>query len=174
MLSRLKLLGIALFSAVETAALAVWLLLQRGAHYNPVAAAVLAVGLTVEHFISYNVRNNRPLLQVRDLPFKQIVVVSILETIVWVAWLLAFPYSPLLATIILAVLLIPVHSIEGNVNHGRSFLYRLLDPKTIVFSIVESVTGGAWLLLAGTQPVLAIVVLFVGMTLEHIISVSQE
>ena len=48
-----------------------------------IGVAILAGGITIEHLLSYNVINRRPLLKIGGLPVGRKLVVSIIETGIW-------------------------------------------------------------------------------------------
>lgn len=167
---------IAVFTAVETVGLTVWLRLLGGAFpvwstvsgYAVLAGAVLAGFLTVEHVLSYNVVHQRPLITLSDVPVGRIVVFSAIEAVIWSVWLALSGVQPLVAVVVLAGLLLVEHNITDNVFKMRAFFAGLLDLNTAVFSAIEAVGGVLWLLVAMSgQPHLAIAVLFVFSYIEH-------
>lgn len=154
---------IAGFTVVETAALAGWLSFVRDAPTVSVAVAiglgVLLVGLVVEHVLTDFAVNGVAL----SLPRAEVVVFSASETALWAVWLvvaerLGGAVGVLVAGVVLAVLLVPQHTIEDNVLRGRGLLADLADLGTAGFSLVEAVAATLWLAfvlrLAVVEPVL--------------------
>ena len=70
-------LGIVLFSIIEVAGLAGWLVLADAGQVV-VGILVLALGLIVEHIVTDNLLHKRPLYNLGSLPFGQIVAFSTL------------------------------------------------------------------------------------------------
>jgi hypothetical protein len=142
---------IAAFTGVETVALVVWLALVDDAAVTSETAAlglgILAVGLLVEHFLTDLAVNGIDL----SFPLGRAIVFSASEALLWALWLgIADRVGGLrglaVAAAVLALLLVPQHTVEDNVLRGRSFFDRLLNLDTIGFSIVESVGATVWLL----------------------------
>ena len=166
------------FSAVETIALAVWLGLQNQVL---LALAILIVGLTLEHWISYNTANRKALLATTGVPFGKILLFSVFETGWWAVWLLlAGKFGLVAATAFLSLILIIQHNIEFNVVEGQRFLYRLLSRRGLVISLIEGVGGTVWLILArravllySLESLVAITVLFIVMVIEHIFQARE-
>src|SRR3990172_1656008 len=172
--------GIVVITAVEVASLAIWLtFVQRGLPI--VGIVVLAVGLIVEHLLSYNVINRRGLLQLAGLPVAKKALVSLIETGIWALWLTLarsslFPQASvniILAAIVLAVLLVVEHTLSDNVFKDRALFSRLADGRTIGFSIIEAVGATIWLVLVQENlAIVGIVVLAVGAFIEHTMAVA--
>ena len=172
--------GIVVITAVEVASLAIWLtFVQRGLPI--VGIVVLAVGLIVEHLLSYNVINRRGLLQLAGLPVAKKALVSLIETGIWALWLtlagLTLLPQPnlnvILAAVVLAVLLVVEHSLSDNVFKDKGLFSRLADGRTISFSIIEAVGATIWLaLVQDNLAVVGIAVLTVGALIEHTMAVA--
>lgn len=148
----LRIAIIALFTVIETAALAIWLRFVRGEPIVSTAVAiglgVLVVGLIVEHLLTDVAVNGFD----PGFPFGAIAVLSISETVLWGIWLeVAESVGGIggfvVAFVILAVLLVPQHTIEDNVLQGRDLLGDLIDVNTAGFSLVESAGATVWLAL---------------------------
>ena len=165
-------LRIAIFTVVEVAALAIWLALVRSGSAI-VGLVVLAVGFTLEHLIAYNVIHRRGLLELRGAPVGQKAVVSLIETAIWAVWLVLAGMNDILAAVVLAALLIVEHTLSDNVFKGRGLFSRLLDPRTIVFSLIEAAGAAIWLLLVDAgQAVIGIGILAVASFIEHVMAVA--
>jgi hypothetical protein len=190
---------IGLFTGVETVALVVWLALVEGVAVEgvpvvPRAAAiglaVLIVGLFVEHFLTDLAVNGLDL----SFPVGSAAFFSVTEGVLWAVWLgvadrVGGLDGLLAAGVVLAVLLVPQHTIEDNVLRGEGLFSRLLDFGTVGFSVVEAAGATVWLLLVrrgglleaplaeaglGTvdPAVVGVGVLAVALFLEHLIGVA--
>ncbi len=156
------------FSIVETLALAAWL-----AILGVPGLAILALGLTVEHWMSHNTAKDKRLFNISGVPFLKIAGFSISETILWAVWLvllnsLGFIY----ASILLSVYLIPQHKVELNVVENRPIFKNLLSKRTILISAIEGVGGSLWGVLALNaesliMKIVAVLVLLAVMQWEH-------
>lgn len=150
--------GIAVFTVVEDAALVIWLALVRaGQRVGGVAA--LLVGFFVEHVIAQRVKGGPVTGKIAG----QIAVNAILETVVWVVWLVLWPISRIGATAWLYATLVVEHSLTDNIFHGRPLFSRLLNRNVFGFTALETIGSTAWLALvdAGQVPVgIAILVVF--------------
>jgi hypothetical protein len=161
----------AIFTAIETVAIAGWKALLGIS--KALSAGFLAVGLLLEHIVSYNFRNGRKALEVVGLPFKALVGIAGFEAVVWIAWLAIAAYNPYLAAAVLYVGLLIGHAPELNVMRGFKPFYRFGDriKRSLDITVLETVTGVAWLaLLMAGYAVPAVIVLFVGLYVEHTIS----
>ena len=174
-------LRIAVFTIVEGATLAIWLALVRseagiyqvGAGSLVAGVAVLAVGFTIEHIIAYNVIHNRGLLDLQGVPIAQKAIVSLIETVIWAVWLLLANLNMILAAVVLTGLLIVEHTLSDNVFKGRDIFSKLLDARTIGFSLVEAVGAAIWLaLVEANLMVLGIVILVFASFIEHTLAVD--
>jgi len=177
-----KQVGIVVFTAVEVVTLVVWLILaleESDALFSILAVLVLIGGLTLEHLITYNVIHKRSLFDFRGLPVGQKAVVSLIETGIWVVWLviagqgIAGGFEHVIAAVVLFGLLIIEHTISDNVFTGRKLFERLADKRTIGFSIVEAAGAAIWLVLIEVDlAILGIIVLAVASFLEHNLAVN--
>lgn len=174
---KLKILGkTAIFTAVE--ALAIALRLAVGGLGGRI---ILLAGFLVEHVISYNVRNGRPLLKLLDLPGPAIVILGVLEYVTWDVWFALALGAPLylqaVAFVVLFGGLILGHGVELNVVRGfppftryKNRLKRSLD-----ITGIESVVGVAWLrIVVLGSPLGGFVELFVGLLGEHLVSARKR
>lgn len=173
---------IAIFTVVEVITLVVWLILALEAEtaiQGIIAVAVLIVGFTLEHLITYNVIHNRPLFDFRGLPIGQKLVVSLVETGIWVVWLVILQTGALsleaglaIASIFMFATLMIEHTLSDNVFTGRPLFSRLLEPRTIGFTMVETAGAGIWFLFQDQGfAVIGIVILFAASFAEHILAV---
>ncbi len=175
-------LRIAIFTIVETVALATWLALVRGAANTGsmiAGLAVLAVGFTVEHILAYNVIHGRGLLDLRGVPIAQKAVVSVIETGIWTVWLVLAEWrvladlNAIVAAVVLAGLLIVEHTLSDNVFKGKGLFSRLIDGRTIVFSLIEAVGAAIWLaLVVANLAIVGIIILLVASFVEHLLAVA--
>jgi len=177
-----KQVGIVVFTAVEVVTLVVWLIFALEASdalFSILAVLVLIGGLTLEHLITYNVIHKRSLFDFRGLPVGQKAVVSLIETGIWVVWLviarqdIAGGFEHVIAAVILFGLLIIEHTISDNVFTGRKLFERLADKRTIGFSIVEAAGAAIWLVLIDVDlAILGVIVLAIASFLEHNLAVN--
>ena len=177
-----KQVGIVVFTAVEVVTLVVWLILALEASdalFSIIAVLVLIGGLTLEHLITYNVIHKRSLFDFRGLPVGQKAVVSLIETGIWVVWLviarqdIAGGFEHVIAAVVLFGLLIIEHTLSDNVFTGRKLFERLADKRTIGFSIVEAAGAAIWLVLIDVDlAILGVIVLAVASFLEHNLAVN--
>lgn len=141
---------ILLFTGVETVALGVWLALVEDAAVVSQATAlglgVLLVGLVVEHVLTDAAVNGAP----PSFPGGNVLFFSATETALWALWLVVAEQvggliGVAVAGVVLAVLLVPQHTIEDNVLKGESLFSEFFDGGTVGFSIIESVGATVWL-----------------------------
>ena len=169
-------LRIAIFTIVEGTTLVIWLALARGATNIGsmlAALAVLVIGFTIEHLVAYNVIHNHGLFNLQGVPIGQKAVVSLIESFIWALWLVLTGLNAILAAIVLAGLLVVEHTLSDNVFKGRGLFSRLLDARTIGFSLIEAGGAGIWLaLVKANMAILGIVVLVVASFIEHTLSVA--
>lgn len=174
---------ILVFTLVEVATLVIWLVLAlqaRDIFEGILAVVVLVIGFTLEHLITYNVVHKRPLLNFSGLPIGQKFVVSIVETVIWVVWLILlrtelFPLgiNILIATVFLFLTLLVEHTISDNVFTHRRLFERIFTRRVIGFSIIEASAAGIWFAFVEFDlALIGIVILFVGSLNEHIIAVK--
>ena len=177
-----KQVGIVVFTAVEVVTLVVWLIFAleaSDAFFSILAVLVLIGGLTLEHLITYNVIHKRSLFDFRGLPVGQKAVVSLIETGIWVVWLviarqdIAGGFEHVIAAVVLFGLLIIEHTLSDNVFTGRKLFERLADKRTIGFSIVEAAGAAIWLVLIDVDlAILGVIVLAIASFLEHNLAVN--
>ena len=174
-------LRIAVFTIVEGATLVIWLALVRSdagiyqVSTGSLAAgiAVLVVGFTIEHIIAYNVIHNRGLFDLQGVPIAQKAVVSLIETVIWAVWLVLADLNMLVAAIALTILLVLEHTLSDNVFKGKGLFSKLLDARTIGFSLVEAIGAGIWLALVdANMAVVGVAILLVASFIEHILAVA--
>lgn len=143
---------IAVFTLIETVALAIWLRFVRGEPTLSTAVAiglvVLVIGLIVEHTLTDAALNGVDL----DVPVGAIVILSVSETVLWGVWLqvadtVGGGVGLVAAFVVLGVLLVPQHTIEDNILQGRDLLGDLIDLDTVGFSLIEAAGATVWLAL---------------------------
>ena len=173
---------ILVFTIVEVATLVIWLVLALQATNileGIIAVVVLIVGFTLEHLITYNVIHKRPLFCFKNVPIAQKFVVSIIETGIWVVWLILLRleiFGPginlLIATVFLFLTLLVEHTISDNVFTHRKLFERILDRRVIGFSIIEASAAGIWFTFVEFDlAIIGIIVLFIGSLNEHVLAV---
>lgn len=174
-------LRIAIFTIVEGATLVIWLAFVRSdagiyqVNTGSLVAgiAVLAIGFTIEHITAYNVIHNRGLLDLQGVPIAQKFVVSLIETVIWAVWLVLADLNMIIAAIVLTGLLILEHTLSDNVFKGRDIFSKLLDARTIGFSLVEVVGAAIWLaLVQANLTVVGVLILVVASFIEHLLAVA--
>ena len=174
-------ISIAIFTIVEGVALVTWLALVRsdaGIYQVSTGSlvaglAVLAVGFTVEHIVAYNVIHGRGVLELQGAPIGQKAVVSLIETSIWALWLVLADLNAVVAAVMLTGLLILEHTLSDNVFKGRGLFSRLLDARTISFSLIEAAGAAIWLaLVEANLAVVGIVILVVASFIEHLLAVA--
>ena len=177
-----KQVGIVVFTAVEVVTLVVWLalaLIATDVLISFLAIVVLIVGFTIEHLITFNVIHNRSLFDFRGLPVAQKAVVSLIETAIWVVWLVIARldvfdgFEPVIAAVVLTGLLIIEHTLSDNVFTGKRLFERIADRRTIGFSIIEGAGAAIWLALIDIDLALVgIAVLAIASFIEHNLAVN--
>jgi len=147
-----RVLSILVFTGVETAALALWLSIVEGVTVASLTATVglgiLVVGLGIEHLLTDVTVNGLNL----SAPVWTILGLSVSEAVLWAIWLAVAETATglggyVLAATVLAVLLVPQHTVEDNALRGTDPFSSILDLGTIGFSIIESVGATIWLVL---------------------------
>jgi hypothetical protein len=142
---------IVVFTGVEAVALVLWLAFVRDAPLVSLASAVglgiLAIGLIVEHFLTDLAVNGFR----SSASSGKAITFSASETALWALWLVIAErvgglVGLLVAGAVLAVLLVPQHSIEDNVLRGQGFFSDLINLRTLGFSIIEAAGATLWLL----------------------------
>ena len=185
---------VVLFTGVETVALVAWLALVLDAAPVSQTAAVglgaLFVGLVVEHFLTDQAVNGVDF----SFPLGAALVFSATETALWALWLVVAERvggleGLLVAGVVLTVLLVPQHTIEDNALRGKGLISKLVDLRTLGFSIVEGVGATVWLLFvtqtAVVEPLLTdlgvsavgpetvgVAILALALLVEHVIGVG--
>ena len=177
-----KQVRIVIFTALEVVTLVVWLalaLIATDVLISILAIVVLIVGFTIEHLITFNVIHNRSLFDFRGLPVAQKAVVSLIETAIWVVWLVIARldvfdgFEPVIAAVVLTGLLIIEHTLSDNVFTGKRLFERIADRRTIGFSIIEGAGAAIWLALIDIDLALVgIAVLAVASFIEHNLAVN--
>jgi len=167
---------IALFTLIEDVTLVLWLTLVRSGS-RALGALTLPVGFFIEHIVATNVKNGAPLLNLKAVPLGRLAVNAVLEMVIWVVWLLLWPYYqfsiagvgiPAIAIAFLELGLIVEHSLTDNIFHGRPLFTNLFSRKVIGFSTLENVAATGWLgLLGAGLPALAVTWLVIFQYLEH-------
>ncbi len=107
--------------------------------------------------------------------FWNLVLSGVLESVGWLIWLFLADkvIGPVWAAVVFAVITLALHSYQVGYFKRIGFFVYVTDPTTIVFSALEAVTAYYWLSLARDEKtLLAAVVLFAGITIEHIIQGS--
>jgi hypothetical protein len=172
---------IAIFTIVEGVALVTWLALVRsdaGIYQVSTGSlvaglAILAVGFTVEHIVAYNVIHGRGLLELQGAPIGQKAVVSLIETSIWALWLVLADLNAVVAAVVLTGLLILEHTLSDNVFKGKGLFSRLLNGRTIGFSLIEAAGAAIWLaLVEANLAVVGIVILVVASFIELLLAVA--
>ncbi len=177
-----KQVSIVVFTAVEVVTLVVWLalaLIATDVLISILAIVVLIVGFTIEHLITFNVIHNRSLFDFRGLPVAQKAVVSLIETAIWVVWLVIARldvfggFEPVIAAVVLTGLLIIEHTLSDNVFTRKRLFGRIADRRTIGFSIIEGAGAAIWLALIDIDLALVgIAVLAAASFIEHNLAVN--
>jgi len=146
-----RVLLILTFTGVETAALAIWLAVVDGASIASVTIVVgfgiLVLGLGVVHVLTDLAVNGLDL----TVPTRTVVGLSVSEAILWGVWLAIASSATsidgfVLAGTVLAVLLVPQHTVADNALGGRPPFSSLLEPGTFGYSAVKSAGATVWLL----------------------------
>lgn len=169
LLVTVQVLFVVVFTAVETVALGLWLAIVADAPLVSTATAVglgvLAVGLVVEHVFTEFAVNGVSL----SFPIPAVIGVSVSETVLWGLWLAVAELiggveGVVVAGGLLAVLLIPQHTVEDNVLRGEEPFARVFDLGTVGFSVVEAAGATAWLLFVFHGPLVQPVVQALGLS----------
>lgn len=147
--SRLVLIGT--FTGVETVALVGWLAFVEDApvvsHASAIGLGILLVGLLLEHALTDQAVNGVDL----SFPVGKGVLFSVTETALWALWLVIAEHvggveGLFVSGVVLAVLLVPQHTIEDNALRGEDLFWPLINARTIGFSLIEAVGATVWLL----------------------------
>lgn len=165
--------AVLLFTALETAALAVWLALTPT---HPVLAiAVLALGLFLEHTVSLNnfmlmgtKAGLGKLFKLHGQESLEVAGFSITESLIWALWLALTVVNPVLAGAALLLLMWAQHNLELNTFLDLPILGKLFRGAAFGFTALETAAGIGWLALTQNGlPIPAVAVLFGGLLLEH-------
>lgn len=141
------------FTAVETFALVLWLAFVENAAValRAIGAGfgVLAVGLFLERYLTAIAVNGIDGARLGAVD----VAVSGSETLLWGVWIVVAEQvggltGLLVAGVVLAGLLVPLHTVEDNTLRGCSPVSTLADLKTLGFSVVQAGGATVWLLAA--------------------------
>ena len=98
---------------------------------------------------------------------------SLVETVIWALWLVLAGLNAILAAVVLAGLLILEHSLSDNVFKGKGLFSRLLNGRTMGFSLIEAVGAAIWLaLVEANLSVVGILILVVASFVEHTMAVA--
>ena len=138
--------------------------------------AIITIGLLAERISVYLLIHA---VWGREPPHKKLILnlflAGIGETVAWLVWLFLAdgPLDLLWASVLLGVILLFEHSIQIGFIMQSAYFKHVTDPVTIVFSALEGVVAFFWLYFVRTDHEFwGAVVLFVGLTLEHIIQGS--
>ncbi len=104
-----------------------------------------------------------------------LVVAGIGETLAWLLWLWLAdgPMGMVWASVLLGVILLFEHSIQIGFFMQINYFKHVNDPMTIVFSALEGAVAFFWLYFVRNDYMIwGMLVLFVGLTIEHIIQGS--
>lgn len=144
--------GVVSLTAVEATALSVWLGLATDAPPVSVAAgigvAALAAGLLVEGLLVHVTVNGWR----REIPAPSVSALALVETALWLGWFgtvrgVGDPRGVAVVGLVLAALLVPVHTATDNLLQGRSPVASLADRTPVGLAVVEAAGATAWLLL---------------------------
>jgi hypothetical protein len=96
---------------------------------------------------------------------------SLIEIIIWIAWLyVADNFGHLAGVIVLTVMIHSLHTREMATVKKTPFLTYLTNPSTIFFSIMEIAGGTLWLVFVrGGNEMLGGLFLLIGLSVEHLI-----
>lgn len=163
-------LGILLFTVIEVETLIIWLFVAREVN-QILAIAILFVGLLLEHIVQYNIISLRGFFNLNSFPILSVGTFTLLETFIWVVWLLLSGYSLVIAGAFLFAGLIIEHTGADNVFKAwiLSTFKPLVKIETIGFILIEALGGTLWLFFVLDEKILlGIGVLSVGSITEHI------
>ena len=173
-------LRILVFTLIEVAGLTAWAILVRVGQ-TLLGAGTAGVGFVLEHVVSFNVKNGRPLLQLAGLPGGALLLVAGVETATWLGWRALVPW-PVVAGVVLAAGLAVGHALELNTVNRlplfRSFLRRV--GQTLDITVLETFAGAVVLAqvfdhgLISQQGALAVAAMVGLFQLEHVLSVRKK
>jgi hypothetical protein len=147
-----RVLMILLFTLVEVAALVIWISILQGeplvSRTAFVGFGILSLGLAIEYLLTDFTINGLDL----SAPVWTIIGFSVSEAVIWGIWLAIASgattvHGFVLATVVLALLLIPQHTMEDNAFRGDPPFRSLLDPGTAGFSVIKAAGATVWLML---------------------------
>ncbi|MDA2927951.1 hypothetical protein MYX78_12110 [Acidobacteria bacterium AH-259-G07] len=100
--------------------------------------------------------------------------ITLSEIIIWIVWLtLADGVSHLLAGLVLGILMLVQHSVEMSILKRKKPFAYVTSPKTIFFTLMETLGGAAWLYFVRDGQVLrGGALLLIGLSIEHIVQGS--
>lgn len=167
-----KIVGIIVFTIIELAALVGWLALVLQGN-NIAGIAVLIIGLVLEHLVSYNVFNKRPLFNFSGIPLGGLLLISATETLIWVVWLVLSQGSGIvIGAVFLVITMFLQHSVERNVFLGKPLFDHIVKTEVIGFTVIEAVAAAVWLFFVldpGMSNIVGAGILGIGLLVEHII-----
>lgn len=138
--------------------------------------AIIIIGLLAERISVYMLIHA---VWGQNPPHKNLVLNLIIagfgESLAWLLWLFLADkeWGLLLSSVFLGVLILLEHSIQIGFFMQQNYFKHILNPTTIVFSALEAIVAYYWLYLVRSERELwGAVVLFVGLTIEHIIQGS--
>jgi len=178
---------ILLVSAIETVAIAS-LVFLAGVVALPTAIGIRFALFTVEHIVSFIRVNGAGRLTGLDLG--RVLIVAAIETATWEIWFVLAGLMGLLnqalAVVVLFGGLYVGHTFEQNtIRLCPNFFAGLARTESLGFTAIETVTGIVWRILAVTaraflplfdlRPlgVVAAIVLFLGLNVEHTVSAGK-
>lgn len=169
-------------TAGEFAALFYWLQLQDAGR-QWAAAAVLWAGFSVERIavalwikLVYAPKDvNAPPAAPLWHSIVTLVLITVSEVAIWVAWLaLAISFGHLAAGAVLMVLMLAEHSVEMSLIKRTPPLAFVGNRQTIFFTVMEVAGAMAWLYLTWNgQPVAGAICLLAGLSVEHVLQGAQ-
>lgn len=166
----ISIMGTLLFTVIEVVTLVGWLFIAN--NINPIVAiVVLFVGLSLEHIVQYNVVNFRKFFDLRNFPILGTLVFTVLETVIWVVWLL-LSGNLLVAGLFLFAGLIIEHTLADDVFKSRSPFWGIANIRVVVFSLIEALGGTLWLFFVlDDKIIIGVIILFIGSIIEHNLAV---
>lgn len=162
----------------EFSGLFFWLVaVDAGYHY--LGLAIIVIGLLCERIAVYiSIRavygDNPP----HPYIFWNLFGAGIGESIAWILWLFIAdqwnnPWSHELAALVLTIILLIEHSIQLGYFRRAKVFSHVLDPTTIIFSVLEGLVAYFWLITMRADHLWwGAAILFFGLTFEHVIQGS--
>ncbi|PSP95619.1 hypothetical protein BRC91_01705 [Halobacteriales archaeon QS_4_62_28] len=163
-----RVLLILLFTLVEVVALVIWIDILQGEPLVSGAAfvgfGILSLGLAIGHLLADFTINGLDL----SAPAWTIIGFSISEAAIWGIWLAIASgattvHGFVLATVVLALLLIPQHTMEDSAFRGDPPFRSLLDPGTAGFSVIKAAGATVWMMLVLSPRIVADLLASVGL-----------